>query len=60
MEDIRARKDTHGRFNHPGDLGMKLIAERFWQHIEKRVRESAPKQPPHKALPPTRSTQSML
>ena len=39
MEDIRARKDTHGRFNHPGDLGMELIAERFWQHIEKRIRD---------------------
>ena len=38
MEDIRARKDAHSRFNHPGDLGMELIAERFWQHIEKRVR----------------------
>ena len=39
MEDIRARRDSHGRFNHPGDLGMNLIAERFWQHIEQRVRE---------------------
>jgi len=39
MEDVRARKDAHGRFNHPGDLGMELIAERFWQHIEPRVRD---------------------
>ena len=39
MEDVRSRKDTHGRYNHPGDLGMELIAERFWQHIEKRVRD---------------------
>ena len=39
MEDVRSRKDTHGRYNHPGDLGMELIAERFWQHIEPRVRE---------------------
>ena len=31
--------DTHGRFNHPGDLGMNLIAERFWQHIEQRIRK---------------------
>ena len=38
MEDIRARKDTHGRYNHPGDLGMQLIADRFWQHIEPRLR----------------------
>jgi len=34
MEDIRVRADTHGRFNHPGDLGMQLIADRFWRHIE--------------------------
>ena len=38
MEDVRSRKDTHGRYNHPGDLGMELIAERFWQHIEQRIR----------------------
>jgi len=29
MDDIRSRADAHGRFNHPGDLGMRLIAERF-------------------------------
>ena len=34
MQDIRARADAHGRYNHPGDLGMKLIADRFWRHIE--------------------------
>ncbi len=37
MEDIRSRADAHGRYNHPGDLGMKLIADRFWQHIEPRL-----------------------
>ena len=38
MEDIRDRKDTHGRYNHPGDLGMQLIAERFWRHMEKKIK----------------------
>jgi hypothetical protein len=38
MRDISARADTHGRYNHPGDLGMQLIAERFWQHIEPRLK----------------------
>ena len=39
MEDIRTRADAHGRYNHPGDLGMQLIADRFWQHIEPRLRK---------------------
>jgi len=30
MGDIASRDDTHGRFNHPCDLGMRLIAERFF------------------------------
>ena len=34
LEDIRERKDAHGLYNHPGDLGMELIAERFWQFVE--------------------------
>lgn len=38
MEDVRSRKDAHGRYGHPGDLGMVLIAERFWRHIEKHIR----------------------
>ena len=29
MDDIRQRDDAHGRFNHPSDTGMRLIAERF-------------------------------
>jgi len=29
IDDIRRRADTHGLHNHPNDLGMKLIAERF-------------------------------
>lgn len=35
MEDIRSRDDSHGRFNHPGDLGMQLIADRFFESMEK-------------------------
>ncbi len=33
IEDIRNRVDTHGRFNHPSDLGMTEIAERFWSAV---------------------------
>lgn len=43
MDDIRSREDTHGMFNHPGDLGMKEIAERFWEHIEPEVKRLAGK-----------------
>ncbi len=38
LDDIRTREDTHGQFNHPGDLGMELIANRFWEHIEPEVK----------------------
>lgn len=38
LEDIRSRADAHGRYNHPGDLGMQLIAERFWEKMVDRVR----------------------
>ena len=31
MDDICQRNDVHGRFNHPNDTGMRLIAERFWE-----------------------------
>lgn len=30
MADIRSRNDVRGRYNHPSDNGMRLIAERFW------------------------------
>lgn len=30
MDDIRRRTDVRGRFNHPSDNGMRLIADRFW------------------------------
>ena len=34
IEDIRSREDTHGEFNHPGDIGMQAIADRFWSVME--------------------------
>lgn len=43
MADIRARKDAHGLFNHPGDLGMELIADRFWRHVEPVIRDFRPR-----------------
>ncbi len=37
IEDIRNREDTHGMFNHPSDLGMQEIADRFWSVIEPKL-----------------------
>lgn len=34
MSDINSRADTHGMFNHPNDLGMQLIAEKFLKAAE--------------------------
>lgn len=34
MEHIRNREETHGEFNHPGDLGMEEIAETFFREME--------------------------
>lgn len=31
IEDIREREDAHGLFNHPSDLGMRLLADRFFE-----------------------------
>jgi hypothetical protein len=39
ISDIRARDDSHGLFNHPGDLGMAMIADRFFSYVEKGVLE---------------------
>ncbi len=40
LEDIRSREDTHGGYNHPGDVGMAAIAERFWSVIEERLEKN--------------------
>ena len=33
IRDIREREDTHGLFNHPNDLGMRLLADRFFEEM---------------------------
>lgn len=38
MEDLWDMKEAHGRYNHPGDLGMQLIADRFWSKMADRIR----------------------
>ena len=38
MEDLQDMKEAHGRYNHPGDLGMQLIADRFWSKMADRVK----------------------
>ncbi|MGN0493291.1 MAG: SGNH/GDSL hydrolase family protein [Acutalibacteraceae bacterium] len=34
LGDIPFRTETHGKFNHPSDLGMKEIAELMWEMIK--------------------------
>lgn len=34
LGNIPNREETHGKFNHPGDLGMAEIAESFWQAVK--------------------------
>ena len=34
---IKALPESRGRFNHPSDLGMQMLADRFWEYIEKDV-----------------------
>jgi len=34
MESVRDRPDVRGRFNHPSDNGMRLIAECLWKYLE--------------------------
>lgn len=34
LENIRNRDDTHGKYNHPGDIGMEEIATAFWRAIK--------------------------
>ena len=42
-DGIGTRADTHGRFNHPSDLGMQLIADAFWAKMEPQVAKIAEK-----------------
>ena len=41
LTDIRAREDSHGKFNHPGDLGMEMIADRFWEILKPEIEKRA-------------------
>lgn len=34
LEDMRALPETHGMYNHPNDLGMQIIADRFWDAVK--------------------------
>ena len=37
MEDLWDNKEAHGKYNHPGDYGMELIASRFWEKMAPRI-----------------------
>ena len=39
IDDIRTLPESHGLFNHPGDEGMRMLAERFFSEIENAVKE---------------------
>ena len=39
ISDIRALPETHGMFNHPNDLGMQMIADRFFEAIEGSIKK---------------------
>ena len=39
ISDIRSLPESHGMFNHPGDEGMKMLAERFFSVIENTVKQ---------------------
>ena len=34
LEEMRELSETHGRFNHPSDYGMQVIADKFWDAIK--------------------------
>lgn len=38
IENIRNREETHGLCNHPNDLGMKEIADKFWTAIKLKIK----------------------
>lgn len=39
IDDIRSLPESHGMFNHPGDLGMKMLAERFFSEMESTIKK---------------------
>ncbi len=39
IDEIIATPESRGMFNHPGDKGMQMIAERFWEYIEPEVKK---------------------
>ena len=39
LGNIGTRKDTHGRFNHPNDLGMQIIADSIWKRLQELIKE---------------------
>ena len=34
ISEIKALPESRGMFNHPSDLGMQMIADKFWEYIE--------------------------
>lgn len=34
LEEMRKLPETHGRFNHPSDYGMQVIADKFWDAVK--------------------------
>lgn len=34
LEEMRVLEETHGKFNHPSDYGMQVIADLFWSEME--------------------------
>lgn len=39
LDGIGNREDTHGRFNHPNDLAMQIIADKIWEKLKKNIKE---------------------
>lgn len=39
LGDIGLRADTHGKFNHPSDLGMQIIADKIWEKLNPLLEE---------------------
>ena len=38
LKDIQDRTDVRGMYNHPNDFGMQLLADRFFEHMEKDIK----------------------